>query len=153
MVEHDLPVAFYFRVNFGGTGADTSFQEVSGLTTEMDMEEINEGGNNDYTLKLPKGLKHGNLEMKRGLAPNTSELYQWCKKTLEHPLETRIATKVVTVTLMDAKGGPLSIWAFKDAYPISWEIEPFNATKNEVAIEKIVLYYSSVERDRPEAAK
>jgi hypothetical protein len=39
------------------------------------------------------------------------------------------------------------MWSFADAYPVNWEVENFNATKNAVAIEKIELAYSTSRRE------
>ncbi|TPW15554.1 MAG: hypothetical protein FD130_1178, partial [Halothiobacillaceae bacterium] len=33
-------------------------------------------------------------------------------------------------------------WTFANAYPVSWEVESFSSTKNEVAIEKLELSYN-----------
>lgn len=37
---------------------------------------------------------------------------------------------------------PIRGWLFNSAFPVKWEFESFNSTKNEVAIEKIVLRYT-----------
>jgi hypothetical protein len=38
---------------------------------------------------------------------------------------------------------PIRGWSFESAYPLKWEVESFSSTKNEVAIEKIVLSYTA----------
>ena len=45
------PAAFYFSVRFSGTGgmSDTSFQEVSGISSELETETYAEAGENGYT--------------------------------------------------------------------------------------------------------
>ena len=69
------PSAFYFKVVFGTTLGltDTSFQEVSGIGAEVEVETVSEGGENRYQHKLPKGIKHPNLELKRGIASMASQ--------------------------------------------------------------------------------
>jgi len=37
---------------------------------------------------------------------------------------------------------PIRAWSFANAFPVKWDVESFNSTKNEVAIEKIVLNYT-----------
>jgi phage tail-like protein len=141
-----LPVAFFFKVVFQDTklAPDASFQEVSGLSSELETEDVIEGGENTYVQRLPKGVKHPLLELKRGIAPDTSELMLWCRETMEwgFPLKT----KSLNVYLMNEKQDPLRGWAFVDAYPVKWEFEAFNSTKNEVAIEKIALSYTYLQR-------
>lgn len=142
------PVAFYFKVVLGLDlgGLDTSFSEVSGIENEMATEEVIEGGENRYVLQLPKGAKHPNLELKRGIATLTSPLMIWCKAVLEGDLSSSIITSPLLVYLMDSDQLPIRSWAFFNAWPVKWSIEGFNSTKNEVAIEKIVLSYSYATR-------
>jgi phage tail-like protein len=138
------PSAFYFKVVLSATAgmADTSFQEVSGITSEVTTEDVIEGGENRYVHKLPKGVTHGNLELKRGIASMTSPLVIWCRSVMEMDFAVPIVPMPIAVYLMNADKIPIRAWTFANAYPIKWEVESFNSTKNEVAIEKIVLSYT-----------
>ena len=142
----ELPAAFYFNVVFDDPKlvADASFQEVSGLNAELETEDIIEGGENGYTQRLPKGIKHPLLELKRGIASDSSELMKWCRRTMEwgYPIET----KALSVYLMNVEKVPIRGWSFMGVFPVKWEIEAFNSTKNEVAIEKIALSYTYLQR-------
>ena len=42
---------------------------------------------------------------------------------------------------MDEQASAIRSWSFVNAYPVGWEAEAFNSTKNELAIEKIELSY------------
>lgn len=138
------PSAFYFKVVFGLTlgMADTSFQEVSGISTEMTTEDVYEGGENRYVHKLPKYISHGNLELKRGIASMTSPLVIWCRSVMEMDFMVPIVAQPISVYLMNENQIPIRAWTFANAFPVKWEVESFNSTKNEVAIEKIVLSYT-----------
>ena len=138
------PSAFYFKVAFAATLGltDTSFQEVSGMSAEVDTETVVEGGENRYVHTLPKGVKHPYLELKRGIAPMTSPLVIWCRSVFEMDFITPVVAQPIVVQLLDASKLPIRAWSFANAYPVKWEIENFNSTKNEVAIEKIVLSYT-----------
>jgi len=138
------PAAFYFKVAFGTTvgQTDTSFQEVSGISAEVDTETVVEGGENRYVHTLPKGVKHPNLELKRGIAPLKSPLVVWCRSIFEMDFITPIVAQPIVVQLLDQAKLPIRAWSFANAFPVKWEVENFNSTKNEVAIEKIVLSYT-----------
>jgi phage tail-like protein len=142
------PSAFYFKVVIGVAlvGPDTSFQDVSGISSEMNVEEVVEGGENGYVHKLPRGVKHPNLELKRGIANFASPLVLWCQSVFEGGLSSTIVTMPVSVYLLNEDAIPLRAWVFSNAYPIKWEVESFNSTKNEVAIEKISLSYTTSKR-------
>ena len=138
------PSAFHFKVAFAATLGltDTSFQEVSGISAEVDTETVVEGGENRYVHTLPKGVKHPNLELKRGIASMTSPLVIWCRSVFEMDFITPVVAQPIVVQLLDASKLPIRAWSFANAFPVKWEVENFNSTKNEVAIEKIVLSYT-----------
>lgn len=146
----DPQPSFYFRVKFPDDQniSEMSFQEVSGIATEFNTETIEEGGENRFTYVVPKGIKHGNLVLKRGIADTSSELAQWCKTTLEGDLGTLISPKSVQVELLNAQGDTAMMWRFNNAYPVKWSIDGFNATKNDIVIETLEFSYTYSVREK-----
>ncbi|HCS63532.1 MAG TPA: phage tail protein [Cellvibrio sp.] len=138
------PSAFYFKVVFGSgsEGVDSSFQDVSGISSEMSTEDVSEGGENRFVHKLPTAIKQGNLELKRGIAPASSPLVTWCQEVMEGDFIAAIVPRTISVYLLNENAEPIRGWTFANAFPIKWEVEGFNSTKNEVAIEKIVFSYT-----------
>ncbi|MGV8835097.1 phage tail protein [Cellvibrio sp.] len=138
------PSAFYFKVVFGSgsEGVDSSFQDVSGISFEMSTEEVPEGGENRFVHKLPTAIKQSNLELKRGIASASSPLVAWCKEVMEGDFIAAIVPRTISVYLLNENAEPIRGWTFANAFPIKWEVEGFNSTKNEVAIEKIVFSYT-----------
>ncbi len=143
------PPAFHFAVSFGTQPADAdgSFREVSGIGPEIETESVVEGGENRYVLALPKAVKHPRLVLKRGIAPNNSRLVLWCQSVFEGGLVKPVYPKLMHVFLLDGAGEALRAWSFENAWPVKWEIEPFNSTRNEVAMEKIELSYAYSKRE------
>ena len=126
---------------------DTSFQEVSGISVESNnLEEVFEGGENRKVHKLPTQAKYPNLVLKRGVSQMDSALVIWCKTALELNVLDAIVPSPVTITLQDENGLPSMVWMVNNAYPVKWEVGPFNSMKNEVALETIELAYSYVTR-------
>lgn len=136
---YHIPVGFYFKVEVSGvgTGDDALFQEVAGLGAEINVEEVQEGGQNRYVHRLPNGAKYGNLVLKRGLF-NDSELAQWCRDAIEN---FSFDTKDVTVTLLNEEGEPLASWQFTGAWPVKWSISDLKAQDNALVIETLELAY------------
>ena len=114
----------------------------------METETVVEGGENRFVYQLPKAVKHPRLVLKRGVAPFNSRLVTWCRNVLEGGLSQPLVPKLVHVALLDESGQPLRLWSFENAYPVKWDVEPFNATKNEVALEKVELSYLFSKRER-----
>ena len=57
---YQIPPVFHFKVEFqlGEPRSDNRFQEVTGLAAEVAVEEVREGGLNEYAHKLPTGAKY-----------------------------------------------------------------------------------------------
>jgi phage tail-like protein len=143
------PPAFYFKVNFSkfGNYSDTSFQEVSGINQEMETEDVIEGGENRFVHRLPKAIKYQKLVLKRGIAKKNSELIKWCRSVLEGGFSKPIdPMPFVQVGLMNAAGTAIRVWTFTNVYPVKWEVDGFNSTKNDVSIETITLSYNEFTR-------
>jgi phage tail-like protein len=137
-VARDLPVVFHFRVSFGsGTEDDDSrFQEVSGLTAEVSVEEYREGGLNVYAHRLPTGAKFGNLVLKRGYM--STPIAKWCRQAIEQFV---FVPKDVDVALLNERHQPLAHWSFTGAYPVKWSLSDLKAQDNAIAIESMELAY------------
>lgn len=142
----EFPAAFRFEVKFGSSTAEASFQEVSGLGKKIETDEVVEGGENRFVLKLPRKVTHTNLVLKRGVTSSRSELVSWCKRTLSGGL-FEIRPKLVHVSLLDEQGEALHEWTFDNAYPVNWELGAFSAQENKLAIETIELAYTYANRE------
>jgi phage tail-like protein len=142
------PSAFYFKVVFAATADDfdTSFQDVSGIKATIETETYKELGENGFVYQLPRPPTYPNLVLKRGIASKDSPLVQWCKSVFEGDFSEPISTMGLMVYLMNEQNQARCAWDFTDAFPVSWEVDSFNSTKNEVAIETIELRYNSLTR-------
>lgn len=141
------PVSFYFNVHFIGPNGipDIPFMEVSGLTMELETEEIDYGGGNKRT--APKQQKHGNLICKRPIKPiGMSALSGWMVRSLQGSVDQNIITSDIVVTLLSSIGAPQCGWYLSTAYPVKWTIAEFNSQKNEIALETFEFAYDSLNR-------
>ena len=57
-MESNYPLGFYFEVSC--LGETNSFQEVGGLSKEMNVEEVGAGGENRFKYRLPTTAKGSN---------------------------------------------------------------------------------------------
>lgn len=149
MAPYYPPVAFHFKVEFILNGAlkkDVDFQEVSGLTAELGIEEVVEGGENRFSHRLPMRAKYANLILKRGLAID-SELTDWCRDAIEN-FDFTPAT--VNVTLLNENRDPVAdTLSFIGAWPVKWSISDFKAQENALVIETLELAYNYFTRGQP----
>ncbi len=153
MAAYYPPTSFHFKVEFldvDGMDNDTEhrFQEVSGLSFEVQTEEFTEGGENRFSYKLPKRVKYPNLVLKRGLLQDTAIL-DWFGSAMNTYFTVVVydfKPKDLMITLLNDVGEPAAIWNVKQAYPVKWAVSDFRATDNSVAIETIELAYQYFER-------
>ena len=142
------PTGFCFRVAFNGvdgTGEDAEqrFQEVSGLSYEITTEDLNEGGENRFTQKLPKRVRYPNLILKRGLVKSTA-LLKWFESAMNTFFKVTVydfKPADITITLLDEADQPVAIWNVVQAYPLKWSTSDLKANDNSIVIETIELAY------------
>jgi phage tail-like protein len=146
------PGGFYYSVKITGDKAagDLSFQEASGISVELGIEEFAEGGVNQYKHRLPTYPKYGNLVLKRGLALQESPLFRWCMATLQGDLASRIQPRNITVALLGpGKNGENAVhlkrWDLLRAWPVKWSISDLRSEKSELVIETLEFTYASFE--------
>lgn len=134
------PLSFYFKVEFPNISKntnDSSFQSISGLSVEFDVDSVKEGGENSFEHKLPIRTKSSDLVLKRGLLTN-SEVIQWCRDAFENMI---FQPTDVLVKLLNEKGEPLRTWNIVHAWPRKWTVSDFSSTDNAVVVETLELSY------------
>ena len=144
------PASFHFSFNFVGA-PDTeavAFQEVSGDSLELDFEVQSEGDKSRFVHVLPKGVKHPNLVLKRGIAARDSEVVNWCQTALDSDLSAPIMTRDLQVSLIDAEGLVLRVWKFHKAWPVKWQASLIAPDHHEIAIETVSLAYVTLLRSQ-----
>ena len=137
--------SFHFKVAFVDRGKEAKdapevpFSEVSGLSFELQTEDILPGGGHDYAIRLPNPPKPKTLLLKRALSSTPPDIITWAKKSLE---EFHFEPKDVIVSIVNYDGDAVKAWNFKNAYPVKLAVTDLSATKNEAVIETLELAYS-----------
>lgn len=140
MNENDYAVGFYFALSF--QGEDAAFKEVSGLSKELGVEEVRNGGENRFKYRLPTVTSSKNLVLKRAIVSTGSQLIDWCSDTIDGGLANPIKTELVSVNLLNNKGVVLMKWNFHDAYPVQYAVSDLKSQESEILIESIELAYT-----------
>jgi phage tail-like protein len=139
----DPPFAakFVFTVDGITIGA---FTEVSGLSVQIEVEELVEGGQNQFTHKLPGRMKWPNLVLKRGIT-DTNNLFEWFQKSSGDGFSgegNKIKRREGSITLKDASGKDVRSWHFAGAYPVKWTGPRFVASTKDLAVEELEVCHS-----------
>lgn len=118
-----------------------TFTEVSGLELDVGVEELEEGGQNQFVHKLPGRITWPNLVLKRGMTKG-DELFAWVQKSSGDGFAgqgSKVERKSAAVTLVDDKGDRLRAWELDGAFPVRWRGPTFAATSTELAAEELEI--------------
>ncbi len=138
---NDPPVGFHFLVAFEllpPLPNDFRFQEVKGLTVDIETEDFKEGGENRFVHRLPKRAKYHQLTLKRGMLIGSSIVW-WCRNAIENFVFEPVN---ITVTLLNEAHIPVAAWYIVNAYPVSWSVSDLNAEQSKIVVESIKLNYN-----------
>lgn len=135
------PVGFHFKVEFDLTGVtdnDFRFRDVSGLTADVSIEALKEGGENRFVHQLPTGVDYQALVLKRGMVTD-SRVIDWARDAIENFIFQPVN---ITISLLNQEHEPLRSWQVVNAWPKKWSISDFNAQDNSIVIETLELEYN-----------
>ena len=130
--------AFNFAIEIEGLLVG-GFSSVSGLESEVEVEEYREGGVNGFVHKLPGRTSHANLVLSHGLT-SVSTLWNWYYNTTLGVIQRRNGT----IMLLDPRQIPVMWWNFRNALPVRWSGPTFTATSDEVAVESLELAHEGL---------
>lgn len=138
----DFLKVFHFEVSFPGADWKKTtfpFASVGNLTQEVTVEDVQEGGMNSFTHRLPKPLKYRNLILKRALSGCSASdgLVKWAKDAVNF----RFTVQNVLITLLNERHEAVMKWNFAGAYPVRLETSGLDASKNELVIQTLELAY------------
>ncbi len=151
--EHDMAIErerpytqFNFLVDLGdGTtdGARAGFEEVSGLSSSVDVIEYRNGNAKENApIKITGLNKVGDVTLRRGII-GALNLYQWFNDIRNGD---QAALRTVTITLQsEDHTAAVMTWKLLRARIVKHTSGPFNAKGSDVAVEEIVLAYERLE--------
>jgi phage tail-like protein len=136
----DRPVGFEL--------ADGAFQECSGLEIEMDVQEYQEGGRNDATVRRVGRAKYSPILLKRGMfysgntGPANKSLWKWFQDVVSgvRPVERYDGT----IEVMSSGEDVSATWTFDRGLPMKIRGPELNAKTGEVAIEELHIAHEGL---------
>ncbi|MEA2587071.1 MAG: hypothetical protein QOF33_5156 [Thermomicrobiales bacterium] len=119
-----------------GAEVVANFQECTGLTVEVEVQEYVEGGNNEFIHKLPGRMKYTNITLKRGISDNP-QFATWRPRVEGGKIS--VQPKNLSIILFDHAGQTVKTWEVAEAYPVKWTGPDMRASSMDVAIETLEL--------------
>ena len=131
---------FNFLVEIGGI-TQAGFTDCSGFGATTEPTEVNEGGLNGFSHKLPGRTKQSNITLKWGMT-DSRDLYNWYRDIVNG----RIKRYSGSIIVLDLEGQEKARWDFTDAWPTKWDGPDFSAKGAEVAIETLEIAHHGIVR-------
>ena len=132
--------AFNYLVDLGGgdgtDGPRAGFQEISGLSIEITMQEYRAGNDaRKAPQKIPGLYAVPDVTFKRGLLA-AEDFNQW----LDQVRRGEDARREVTIQLQDEqRSAVVMTWVLQGAQPLKYTAPTFSGTATDVAVEELVL--------------
>jgi phage tail-like protein len=128
-----------FFVEIPGYSLTAGFNKLSGLDSELELEEIEEGGY-DGVRYFPKKMRHPRIVLEYGLG-STDWLELWFTQVGTLGMIIRLP---MIIFLMDNTQTPIKCWAVTDALPVKLVRPEFNAMTSEVAITRMEFVHGGI---------
>ncbi len=128
-----IPV-FKFWIEINGI-VEAEFKECSGLRLERRVEEVEEGGVNDYVHILPGRNRYSNIVLKYGTVLSTS-VWDWYQEGL---YDGKVTRKDFSILLRGIDGQVVKTWNVVKGFPVKWEGPTLNSEASQAAIETLEI--------------
>jgi phage tail-like protein len=126
-----------FHVEIDGIDGAT-FRKCSGLKTETEIFEFQEGGENEVVHKLVGQTKHGNILLQQGYTASPA-FFTW-RDEIHNGNDKAIKRRNGSIVAYAADNQTeVGRWNFEKAWPIRWEMSEFDTSAGQAAVETLEL--------------
>ncbi len=127
----------FFRVEIESIDSG-SFRKWSGLKSETEVFEYQEGGDNETVRKLIGPTKASNLVLTKGYVSDPA-LFKW-RAEIQDSGTNKIARRNGSIIALAPDGKTeVGRWNFQKAWPVRWEMTEFDAASGQAACEVLEL--------------
>lgn len=124
------------------------FTECKLPDVEWDIQELKEGGQNEYTHILPGQRKSGRITFRHGLTKDMF-LSDWYAEMMGENFTNFM--KTITVTLLNEEHQPVLRWNLHNAYPTKVTWPELKTADNAIAIQSLEIACARVEFEKEPA--
>ncbi|MGP2442451.1 phage tail protein [Streptomyces sp. JW3] len=105
-----------------------------GLSSQVEVEQRQEGGNNGFVWQLPTRVTFSNVRLTRPLTPDTTKVAKWISS-----VQTGIKRPTGTIVARRADGSEIARWGLLEVLPVSWQGPSFDPGSPAVANEVLEI--------------
>lgn len=133
MSRQDPGSTIWFSLSIDGESLG-SFNGCEGLSSQVEIEHRQEGGNNGFVWALPTRVTFSTIRLTRPLTPDTAKVARWISS-----LQTGIKRPTAQIAALRADGSEVARWGLIDVLPVSWTGPTLDPANPAVATEVLEI--------------
>ncbi|TXS44638.1 phage tail protein [Streptomyces sp. t39] len=110
------------------------FNGCDGLSSQVEVELRQEGGNNGFVWQLPTRVTFSTIRLTRPLTPDTAKVARWISS-----VQTGIKRPTAQIAALRADGSLVARWGLIDVLPVSWQGPTLDPASPAVATEVLEI--------------
>ncbi|UZJ33570.1 phage tail protein [Streptomyces endophytica] len=133
MSRQDPGSSLWFTLSIDGESLGY-FNGCDGLSSQVETEQRQEGGNNGFVWQLPTRVTFSTIRLTRPLTPDTTKVAKWISS-----VQTGIERPTAQITALRADGSEVARWGLIDVLPVSWQGPALDPASPAVATEVLEI--------------
>ncbi|MFI2645047.1 phage tail protein [Streptomyces sp. NPDC018610] len=133
MSRQDPGSTIWFTLSIDGESLGY-FNGCEGLSSQVEVEHHQEGGNNGFVWHLPTRVTFSTIRLTRPLTPDTAKVAKWISS-----VQTGIKRPTAQIAALRADGSEVARWGLIDVLPVSWTGPTLDPASPAVATEVLEI--------------
>ena len=144
LVNYQFAIKMHTKEGKPGSVPVALFQEIAGMTATRNIDELTEGGFNEYTFEFPREFAYNHITFKSGLTSNDF-FYKWMmygkEQGFAHGRDFVLEQHFANKPFDEPKS-----WYFNGAFPVKWSISDLSVTNSDaIVVETLELSFNFFE--------
>ncbi|MEU6406413.1 phage tail protein [Streptomyces sp. NPDC046985] len=133
MSRQDPGSTIWFTLSIDGESLGY-FNGCEGLSSQVEVEQRQEGGNNGFVWHLPTRVTFSTIRLTRPLTPDTAKVAKWISS-----VQTGIKRPTAQIAALRADGSEVARWGLIEVLPVSWTGPTLDPASPAVATEVLEI--------------
>lgn len=123
----------FFRLAIDGRDLGL-FHGCDGLSSEVEVEQRHEGGNNGFVWQLPTRVTFSTVRLTRPLTADTAKVAAWISS-----VTTEVERPTAQIAALRADGSTVAQWGLVEVLPVRWQGPQLDPGSPAVATETLEI--------------
>ncbi|EYT83615.1 MULTISPECIES: phage tail protein [unclassified Streptomyces] len=133
MSRQDPGSTIWFTLSIDGESLGY-FNGCEGLSSQVEVEHRQEGGNNGFVWQLPTRVTFSTIRLTRPLTSDTTKVAKWISS-----VQTGIKRPTAHIAALRADGSVVARWGLLEVLPVSWTGPTLDPASPSVATEVLEI--------------